>query len=461
MSQAWSDYLPGPWRQRVQGSQQLQRILGNMGWLVGDRCLRLGAGLLVGVWVARYLGPEQFGSLSYAAAFVGLFGVLATLGLDAFVVRELVSDPESREEVLGTAILLKLMGGTVGLLAMLAAIQAMRPGDAATLLLVAVLGTGLLFQSLDALDFFFQAHYRAKLTVTARNAAFAAMALTRLGLIAVKAPLWAFAAANLAELALGAVGLAIAYRFSGHRLGTLRFSSRRARELLRDSWPVILSGMAITVYMRIDQLMLGQMLGAKELGLYTAAVRLSEVWYFIPMAIVSSVFPAIVAAKAAEGDGYRRRLEALFQLMAGLGYLVAVPMTFLSGWLVQLLFHDAYAAAGPILAVHIWAGVFVFLGVARGSWAISENMSRFALVATLLGAVCNVLINLLLIPRMGAMGAAIGTVSAQLVASVLANAFMPASAPIFRMQVRALLLSPLWSRAVRAGGRASREGGSL
>lgn len=391
-------------------SPGLRKIINNVGWLFADRILRMGVGVIITAWLARYLGPQQFGVLNFAIAFVSLFTTLAALGLDQIVVRNIVRDPACKTETLGTTQALKAASGIIGYFLALGTIFILRPDDFLTRLLVAIISGSLVFESLNTIDFWFQAQVRSKYTVWAKNTAFVIMTLVRISLIYTQAPLIAFAWAALGESALGAIGLAIAYSSSGENLREWRVNTARARNLLKDSWPLILSNLAIMVYLRIDQIMLGQLASDASVGIYSSATRLSEVWYFIAIAIVNSVTPAIVEAKAHGDEPYYQKLQKLFNLMAGIAYAIAIPMTFLSTPLIVLVFGQDYARAGDVLSVHIWAALFTFFGWSKGVWIVTENQTLFALVATSIGAGMNIVLNFWLIPQYQEMGAAIATV---------------------------------------------------
>lgn len=435
----WTKLLPPFIRARFEEGGGLRDIVANTGWLFADKVIRMGVGLFVGVWVARYLGPSRFGLLNYTGAFVALFSVFATLGLDGIVVREIVRDRSSREEILGTAFFMKLSGGVATLVFSLAGISILRPADHLALWLVAITAFGTVFQAVDVVDLWFQSQVASKYTVYARNGAFLLIALVKVVLILNGAPLIAFALAGVGEIALAAAGLAVAYRSHGNRLKEWRGSLACGKRLLRDSWPLIIGGLSVMVYMKIDQVMLGGMLGDAEVGIYTAATRISEIWYVIPTVIVSSVFPAVIEAKGRDEGLYYRRLQRLFSLMTGLALLIAVPMTFLSTQMVTLLFGKNYALSGPILAVHIWASLFVFLGVAQGPWDLTENLTRLSLFRTVVGAIMNILLNLILIPRFSAIGAAVATIISQAFSTVILNALIGRTRPIFLCQLRSVL----------------------
>ncbi|MFO0053873.1 MAG: flippase [Dolichospermum sp.] len=424
----------------LKSSDKLRKIIANTGWLFADRILRMGVGLFVGVWVARYLGVQQFGVFNYATAFVALFSTLSTLGLDAIVVRSIVREPEKRAEILGTAFWLKLFGGVTALVLAVGSIIVVRHDDQLTISLVAILSSVGIFQAFDTIDLWFQSQVQSKYTVIAKNTAFVITALVKVALISFHAPLIAFAWAGLGEVSLGAIGLIISYRVRGYSPWLWPWSSPLAKTLLKESWPLILSGLAIMVYMRIDQIMLGQMVGDKAVGLYSAATRISEVWYFIPMAIASSVSPAIYAAKEVSEALYYQRIKQLIRMLVLISLVISVPMSLMSGKLITILFGNGYAEAGKILAIHIWASLFVFMGVATSPWFIAEGLTEFSFHRTLIGAVVNVVLNFLLIPSYGGIGAAIATVIAYAIAAFLANGLNSKTHRIFIIQLKSLIL---------------------
>ena len=425
-------------------SPGLRKILGNMSWLMVDRVVRMGMSLFVGVWIARYLGPAQFGSLNFAVAYIALFGSAATLGLEGIVVREVLHRPEDTHKTLGTTLALR---GSAGLLAAgvsIAVLCLIQPHDRQALLLVSIYSVTLIFQAFDTIDAFFQSQVRSKITVWAKNGAFLVVAVVRVLLIYAKAPVWAFVTAMAGEVMLGTVGLVLGYRLSGGKILSWRSSRKRAAELLQQSWPVIFSSMAIMVYMRLDMVMLKMMQGEFAVGLYAAATRISEVWYFIPMAIVSSVSPAIMRAKD-DPDLFYGRLRKLFSLMTLSACTIGTVVALLSGTIVRILYSSSYRGAGPVLAVHVWASVFVFLGCAQSPWDITKNLLKLSMFRTALGAVINVAMNLYLIPRYSAMGAAIATVVSYAISAVFANAFSARTRPIFYMQMRSFIPQRFWA----------------
>jgi polysaccharide transporter, PST family len=435
----WLKLLPGFIRARIEGRRNLQNILGNTGWLFADRIVRMGVGLFITAWIARYLGPEQFGLFNFVVAFVALFGPLAAMGLDAVVVRNLVRAPQQKDETLGTAFVLKALSGLLLAVAAVSAISLLRPGDGLARALAALIAAGMVFQAFDVIDFWFQSRTKSRFTVIARNSAFLVASVARAALILTQATLVAFAWVGLMELIIAAVILTAALRQDGQRLFAWRPSPAQASSMLRDSWPLLLSGLSIMIYMRIDQVMLGEMAGVKAVGIYTAATKLSELWYFIPTAVISSAFPAIIRLKMENEALYYDKLQKLFGIMTMISVSIAVPMTFLSGGIVKLIYGGAFNSAGPVLAVHIWAAVFVFLGVAQGSWDVSENLTKLSLFRTASGALLNIALNILLIPRYSVIGAAVATIISQAFSAVILNCVSVKTRPIFYRQLRSFL----------------------
>ena len=389
-------------------SQSFKRYFANTSWLMGHRILSMIVALFVGVYVARYLGPERFGLLSYAMSFVGLFTALATLGLDGIMVRELVKTPERRDELLGTAFWLKAGGAILMWIGIAAAIP-FTNNDTETNIIIAIIAFGVIFQAFNVIDFNYQAEVKSRFVVYAHLVSLIISSAIKLVLVWISAPLIWFACVFMLDAVVHAVGMTAMYLKNTGKIWYWKWRWQTARVLLKDSWPLILSGMVISIYMKVDQVMIKEMLGAEQVGHYAAAVRLSEAWYFVPMAITSSVFPAIINAKKQSEELYYQRLQKLYDLMIWLAVAIALPTTFLAPWVIRVLYGDAFSQAARVLSIHIWAGVFVFLGVARGRWLLAENLQKYSFLFIGSAAILNIFLNMILIKNFGIVGAATAT----------------------------------------------------
>jgi O-antigen/teichoic acid export membrane protein len=406
--------------QQVLNHQGIRRYGANTLWLFAEQVLRMVAGFLVGVWVARYLGPEKFGLLSYALAFVSIFQGIAKLGLDGIVVRDLVREPEKRDVYLGTSFWLKLLGGVITFLiiAIILFIQSIFTSNffSETNIYILIIAFGIIFQSFEVIDFYYQATVQAKYISIRRIIQLIFSSIIKICLVLVGADLIWFVLVSLFDIiSLSIMGWLI-YKSQGLPNFVRYFDMEIGKKLLRDSWPLLLSSIAISIYMRIDQVMIKNMLGDREVGLYSAAMRLVEVWYFIPMIITQSVFPAIVNAKKMSEEVYYKRLQQLYTLMSWASITIALPITFLSDWIINFLYGSAYLPASRVLSISIWAVVFVFLGVATSQYLMAENYTKISFIRTFVGACFNLFLNLLLIPIFKIEGAAIATLLSYFIA---------------------------------------------
>ncbi|MGH8218254.1 MAG: flippase [Steroidobacteraceae bacterium] len=408
-------------------------------WQIGEKVLRMVATLVVGVWVARYLGPARFGLLNYAIAFVALFTFLADVGLQAVVVRDLVRRPEDRPGIVASAMTVRLLGASLAIGTTSGAIWALRPHDAAARLMVLVIALGLIPQAWDIIDYDYQSRLNPRPVVLARTCSLIAFSLGRIALIVTNAQLVWFAWAVAGEAALSALLLRWRFRGALPRFGLAHATWREMRRLLSESWPVAISGLSATLYMRIDQIMLGQMLGDRAVGVYSAAVRVSESWYFLPMAMVAAAAPALTAAHRVSEATYRRKLLSVMRVLVWISILAACILHFASRRIVGLLYGAAYHQAAEVLAIHAWAGVFVSMGLASGSWFVNVGLLRLRMINTLIGAAANILLNFIVIPRYGVIGAAFATLVSYCLAGFVLNAAAAPSRPAFVLQLRSLV----------------------
>jgi O-antigen/teichoic acid export membrane protein len=406
--------------------------------MFAEQMMRMLAGLLVGIWVARYLGPAQFGLFSYAVAFAALFSSIAKLGLDSIMVRDLVREPAQRDIYMGTAFWLKL-AGSLAMLGVIGIALQLTTSDSTTRLYIFIIASGAIFQPFEVVDFYFQSKVLSKFVSICKLIQLTISSLIKIFLIYIDSGLFWFVIVSLIDQITLAATLYLAYRCQKIGMYFKHFNRHVAKKLLIDSWPLVLSGLAVMIYMRTDQIMIKEMLGEKEVGLYSAATRISEIWYFVPILITNSIFPAILNVKK-DSPKYLFRLRVLFSVLVWIGILVAAITAFIYDWLIIFLYGQDYQQAGQVLMIHIWGGIFVALGAASGSWFVSENLQRYALYRTLLGASVNIALNFALIPKYGILGAAIGTVVAQSVAALFFDILTAKTRVLFFTKLKSIFL---------------------
>jgi PST family polysaccharide transporter len=429
--QQWAEVLAKP---------GFRKAAANFGWLSADRVGRMVLGAVVGLMVARYLGPTRLGSLSYCMAVLALLGFVPALGLDGVVKRELLRAPEKTAELLASSFVPRALFGALGYVGVLVAAYFGWGFSNVEARLFTILGL-ILFQPAICLpDLWLQVQLRAKWSAGVQLGTLTLSSLVRLALILTEASLTAFAWVIVAETAMVAFGYYVGARRAGLRFPLVAVRLVTIKQLVGEAWPLMFASLAIIVYMRTDEVMLRQLAGPAAVGVYAAAAKLSEVWYFLPTAMASSVLPALLRARQNDPAEYATRQQQYYDLSAAVAYALSLPIALLAPWIVRVAYGAEFAAAGPILAVHIWSSIFVFLGVARGQWLVNEGRQKFYLAATCAGAIANIGLNLIFIPRWGGLGAAWATVISYGIAGWLASYFHPVVRVTAAMQTRALLL---------------------
>jgi O-antigen/teichoic acid export membrane protein len=422
-----------------------RKYFANTSWLLGERVLRMVVSLFVGIYVARYLGPERFGLLSYTLSFVWLFSSLASFGLDEILVRELVKSPEQRNNLLGTVFWLKVCG-TLVMGTTIALVLKYTVEDQQTYWMIALITFGFLFQATNVVDFYFQSQVQSKFAVRAQAIQLILTSLFKIYLVWNQAELIWFAFALMLDQAVVAVLFLLVYHWKIGWFPFFSFRWKQAKKLMRDAWPLIFAGMVVSVYMKIDQVMLKEMLDVKAVGVYAAAVKLCEAWYFLPTALIASLFPAVIESKIKSKTLYDKRVQNLYDLMVWSSIAVALPTTLLADWVILILYGTDFQEAADVLRIYIWAGVFVTLGIANSKWLIAENLQRYLFIRTILGALLNVGLNLWLIPIYGIKGAAIATMVAQGTVGFLSLSFFKKTRHNFLFAAKSLSIYGAYKR---------------
>ncbi len=407
----------------------------NFAWLVADKIMRLIIGLLVSAWVARYLGPEQFGVLAYALTFIAIFQAIALLGLDNLVVRDLAAHPLQAHKYLGTTIGLRCASATASYIMVVTIAALLNKGDDHAFTVISIVGLIIFFQISDVIDLWFQSQLQSRRTVLAKWVSYVLTAIIKIFLILSGAGLIAFAMAAVIEAALALFALSIAYRLL--RTSTRwRWSTSVAIELLKQAWPLLISGLSILLYMRISVIFLRESAGNSAVGIYTVGVTLSELWYFIPMALATSLAPYISRKRIEGGEDYKRVIYKAFSIMWILSFTVVTFNVLTAKYWVALLYGEQYKISAEIFALHAFTFVPVCLGVMQSIWMINEGRSKLALYQAISGAIVALSLNFILTPTHGAYGAAAATVVSQFVQAFLVNAFL--APDLFLLQVRSL-----------------------
>jgi PST family polysaccharide transporter len=411
----------------------------NFGWLIADRGVRMSVSVVVGSWVARYLGKQDFGLLSYSLALVAIFAALTPLGMEALVLREIIQEPRLGGRWIGTMMGFRAAAALVAVLLAFVSVFGLRHHDPRAWLLVVILSVGVLFQSLESGELWFQAHIQMRRLVLPRLLLFLFMNCFKvLAMLRGAGVLWFSLLTALEQAVSGALTWIIVRNSLGPE-NRLSFEAARGRAVMRHCWPLALSALSVILYMKLSQIILSGLLGDAALGVYAAAIKIPEAATFLPAILASSLLPSLIRSRDEGPQAYRVALRRFFRINALLALSICIPVSLGAHWIIRLLFGSAYGEAGPVMAVQVWSLLFVFLGVARGQHLLNELLTHLPLWFSCFGLVVNLVACLLLIPRFGVMGAAVATVVSQFASAFLSSFIHPKTREMGREQWLAMV----------------------
>lgn len=414
-------------------------IIKNISWLFFDKIFRMGTGIIVSIWITRYLGPTQYGLLSYCQTFVAFFASISKLGLDGIVIRRII-EKEDKNLILGTSFILKFAAGIFFCIISISMSAFLNESDTEATFLISIIAIGNIMQSFDVIDLWFQSKIQSKYTVIVRNASFTIISFFKIIFILWKMPIMYFAILGIGETFLSLIGLLVVYKYKKQAIFDWRFKLLYIKILLKDAWPLILSGIVVEIYMKIDQIMLKQLIGNYAVGIYTVGVKFSEIWYFIPVIISSSILPKFLNKKRESKKLYEDFLQKMFNFFALGSYILCIFVSFTSVFLITSLFGKEFYDAGLILIIHIWSILFVSFGVIRSQYYLNENLNLLSFYSTFFGMILNVILNFILIPKYSYFGASYATLISYMGAGYISTFFFKKTRKVFYMQTRAAFL---------------------
>ena len=416
-----------------------RKYFANTSWLLAERIFRMVVQLFVGIYVARYLGPERFGLLSYANSYVGIFTAIAVLGLDGIVVRELVKSPDQRDTLLGTSFLLKVVG-TLLMWVLILATLFFSNNDPLTSALIVIIAFGVLFQTFNVIDYNFQAEVKLKYVVHSQIVQLIVSSITKLVLILKGLPLVWFAAVYSLDAIILAVGLAYAYSRNSGSIKKWKWNAKVALALLLDSWPLMFAYMSYLIYAKIDRIMIKEMLDEHNVGIYSAAYILYEAPLFISLMIAKSVYPILVQYYQDNKIKFFQLYSTLSSYMTLLSYLIVLFIFIFHEILIQITFGESFEESSKILMLLSFGMIPIFNAFLRSSYITISGNQKIILYTTLFSAMLNIVLNLLLIKAYGVIGAVYATVFSQTVSLIVLNFAFTNTRSIFFIQAKSLLL---------------------
>lgn len=389
----------------------------NAVWIIVCKVLQSLLQLVVGMLSARYLGPSGYGLISYAASVTAFAIPLMQLGLHLTLVREYVSNPQDAETILGTALGLNALSALLCMMGVTAFASVANRGEPDTVAVCVLYSAGLLFQSMENLQYLFQAKLLSKYASLAMLCSYGAVSAYKLYLLAMGKSVYWFALSHAVEYGTAGILMLLACRRLG--VGKLRFSAAAAKKLLSTSRHYIPAALLTALINSAAGILLKLLAGQRENGYYTAALTGSVVLQFVYAAVIDSARPGILEAAKTDRNRYERSFAALYGGLVYPALLQCAAFTVLAEQIIRVLYGTAFLAAVPVLRILIWQMPFALVGWGRDLWLLAEEKHRYLWRVNLWGAAVNVVCNLWLIPQWGACGAAMAAVAGQLISSLL------------------------------------------
>lgn len=423
--------------------KRIEFYLANISWIMAEKISVMGLSFFVTAVIARHLGPEEYGVLAYSISLISLCAVAGHVGLSGLVVRELVKKPEDDDIIMGTSIALKGVGYLIACSFVVTIATFTEDYGSEEFWILIIVALGLIIKPLDVIDFWFKSIPNAKYTAISRFLGAITSSAFKLALVFLGAQLLLFAVAHIFQAFISAFCLvAFFIAKSKTNFNRWKFSKNKAKELFRQGWVVFLGSIFAVIYLKADQIMLRWIAGAQEVGVYSVAATLSEAWYFIPVAIVTSFYPKLIKLKQINPSEFNEKLQQLLDLLFVIALMVAIIVSVMAEQIILMAFGSDYVVSSAILVIHIWAGLFIFMRAAFSKWILIENMLMYSLITQGLGAVMNIGLNLWLIPLHGGIGAAYATLIAYSFASYFSLIFHSKTRVVFLMMTKSLF-SPI------------------
>ena len=395
------------------------RFFSNTMWDMGGKVFQMLITLVVGMLTARYLGPSNYGIIGYTASYVSFFTVVCQLGFTSTAVKEIIDGPDRQGEFLGTTIFFRICASilsTIGISVLVYILD----GDKTIAWVAFLQSLSLMFHSFDMFHYWYQSRLETHVSVKIQSIAYILMAVYKIAILALGKSVEWFAFSTALEAAAVAAALWLVYRRGDHQKLTVSFAA--GVELLKRSYHFILSGLMVTIYSEMDKIMLGRMLSETAVGFYTAATKISTMWSFVLTALINSSRPVIITSRTQDYARYIKQNKRLYAAIIWIGIAAGLGITVLGKWIIYFMYGEAYMPATSSLQISAWYTMFAMLGTARGIWIVCEEKAKYVKYYLGVGAVVNVILNYLLIPKFGPGGAAAATLATQIFTSVLAPA---------------------------------------
>ncbi|WP_321332329.1 flippase [uncultured Bacteroides sp.] len=419
-------------------SDNKKKIFANVFWAFTGKVINMAGALLVGILVARYLGPSQYGLMNYVVSYVTIFTIIATFGLDNIEIRELSKQPLNRDTVLGTTFRIRLFFALIAFL-LIGATLWLFESDSYTSIMVLVYSSTVFSGCFNVIRNYFTSIVQNEYVVKSEILRTIIGALIKIALLWLKAPLTYFIIATAFDTVLVASGYIYAYHIKVGKFSDWKYDKTMVFFMLKESFPLVLSGAAVIIYQRIDQVMIRNMIDNESVGYFATASKFLDLIIFVPSVISQTLTPLLIRTKTTKPDIYKERLQIFFNLINWVSIIVVTLVSLLSYWIIYFTFGLKYMDAVPVLQIIAWKAVGTAMASSSGQVIVIEGIQKFAVIRNVVGCVVCVALNFALIPSFGIIGSAYAAIFTVFFSGYFTHYFIPQYRFIARMQTQSLL----------------------
>lgn len=421
---------------KLEGNKK--KVATNVAWALSGKIVNMSGALLVGILVARYLGPDKFGLMNYVISYVSIFTIISTFGLDNIEIRELSKYPERKEYILGTCLSIRLICACIALLSVILSLVIHR-ADGFTSTMILVYCTTLFTGCFNLVRNYFTSIVKNEYIVKTEIARTFIGAVLKIGLLWIKAPLEYFILATAFDTVLVASGYCLSYRKIIGNIKDWKFDKKLVPFMIRESFPLMLSGAAVIIYQRIDQVMIKNMIDDESVGYFATAGKFLELILFLPGILTQTVTPLLVKIRESGNTiEYEMKKRQFVGTVVWISIILATIVCLIAYPLILLTFGKEYLAAVPVLQIMAWKTVGMALSSSGGQIIIMEGIQKWAVIRNIIGCTVCIGLNLLVIPHYGIVGSAWVTIITVMISGTFANGLIPSYWKILRLQLYGL-----------------------
>ncbi|WP_053813088.1 flippase [Enterococcus faecium] len=421
-------------KKKIKRSKEVKNAI----WLIGGRVVQMILSFFISILTARYLGPGNYGIISYAGAYVAFFTSFCSLGINYVIIKDFVDNPKEQGSAIGTTLVLRLISSFLSSLMIMGIVGIVDKNEPLTLIVTILCSIALIFQALDTFNYWFQSQYQSKITSIAILIAYLATSLYRIILLVTnKGVEWFAFATSVDYICLGVI---LIWAYKKNKGPKLTFSLKKGKDLLGKSYHYILSGMMVAIYSQTDKLMLKQLMDDASVGYYSLASNINLMWVFVLQAIIDSLYPTILQLYKTDKVAFEKKNRQLYAIVIYISIVVAFCFVIFGELIIKSLYGNSYMPSVQPLRIICWYTLLSYLGVARNAWIVSEDKQKYLKYMYCTAAILNVGLNFVFIPIWGPSGAASASLITQIGTSMVIPCLIKDMRPNVKLMIQAFLL---------------------